>query len=227
MSLSFLTQSSAFARIGAGALVVTGSLWLLVSGSGCKDSASSDAGGMCSAKAGGPVSGDKDTHCIDSSGKQIKQATHESACEPPADAGQSHTDTGDAGDAGAAVDEGYPDTHYGSEGDDDDCKYHVTWTASCIEQNKNVTFNLTVTKLADNKPLTGADPDLEVLLSDTHPAPNTVQKPKETSPGVYTAGPIKFDAKGKWTVRFHLREECVDLTPESPHGHIAFYVNVP
>lgn len=235
MSIRFELKSSSSARAGVRAVVVAGSLLLLDVGAGCKDSSKSDAGtsddsgtssgAMCSAKAGGAVAGDKDTHCTDSSGKAIKQETNESACKPPADAGHAHGDNGDE-DAGMAVEEEAP-ILYGSEGDDDDCKYHVKWTASCIEENTNVTFNVTVTKRADGKPLTNADPDLEVLLSDTHPAPNTVQKPKETAPGVYTAGPIKFDAKGKWTVRFHLREECVDLTEDSPHGHVAFYVNVP
>jgi len=165
------------------------------------------------------VAGDKDMHCIDSSGAEIKQPTSEAACNN-LDAGPSA-----AGDDGGA--EEMAATLYNSEGDDDDCKYHLKWTVSCVEENKDVTFNVTVTKKADGKPLTGGDPDLEVFLSDTHVAPNTKQTPKETSPGVYTAGPIRFDAPGKWSVRFHLRETCADIDPESPHGHAAFFVNVP
>ena len=51
-------------------------------------------------------------------------------------------------------------------------------------------------------------------------------KATETSPGTYTYGPIRFDASGKWTVRFHLYEDCVD-GDTSPHGHAAFFVTVP
>jgi hypothetical protein len=180
----------------------------------------SGAAGSCSATAGGPVTASAaDKHCI-VAGVETKQETNESACMP-ADPGPPP----EADDAGAMSEFG--DTLNGTEGDDDDCKYHLKWTASCIEQNKDVTFMVTVTKKSDGTPLTKALPDLEVFLSDTHNAPNTKQVPKETAPGVYTAGPIRFDASGKWTVRFHLREECVDLTEDSPHGHIAFYVNVP
>ena len=38
---------------------------------------------------------------------------------------------------------------------------------------------------------------------------------------------VRFDAKGRWTVRFHLHEECADEAPDSPHGHIAFFIDVP
>jgi hypothetical protein len=190
-------------------------------GTGGKATAGAGAAGMCPSNAGGPVTSPDgpDKHCTGSSG-ELKQATNESACKPPADAGEP------SGNDDAGTQEQAP-ILYGSEADDDDCKYHLKWTASCIAQNRDVTFNLTVTKKADGTPLTKAPPDLEVYLSDTHPAPNTNQKPVETAPGVYTAGPIKFDASGKWIVRFHLREECVDLTPDSPHGHAAFYVDVP
>ena len=49
----------------------------------------------------------------------------------------------------------------------------------------------------------------------------------EIAPGVYKVGPIKFDAAGIWTVRFHFFEECGDAREDSPHGHAAFYVKVP
>jgi hypothetical protein len=31
---------------------------------------------------------------------------------------------------------------------------------------------------------------------------------------------------GKWSVRFHIREDCLDGA-DSPHGHGAFFINVP
>jgi hypothetical protein len=67
-----------------------------------------------------------------------------------------------------------------------------------------------------------------VYLSDTHVAPTTDQKFLETAmPGVYTVGPVRFDASGMWTVRFHFFETCTDFAEDSPHGHAAFYLNVP
>jgi hypothetical protein len=200
-------------------LILVGSMLLLEGGAGCKSSSATD-GGTCSGKAGGPVGGDKDTHCIDSSGKAVKQATSQSQCHLPAGATAPSDDGGLAEEAPVLS---------GSEGDDDDCKYHLKWTASCVEENKDVSFDVTVTKKADGSPATKATPELEVYLSDTHPAPNSKQTFKETAPGVYTVGPISFDAAGKWTVRFHLYQGCDDLPslPESPHGHAAFFVEVP
>ena len=65
------------------------------------------------------------------------------------------------------------------------------------------------------------------FLSDVHPAPNTDAKATATSAGTYTVGPIRFDAAGTWTVRFHVSEECTDVAEDSPHGHAAFFVRVP
>jgi hypothetical protein len=65
-----------------------------------------------------------------------------------------------------------------------------------------------------------------VFLNDTHPAPNTDQKSTEGPDGTYRVGPIRFDGKGQWTVRFHFHEDCDD-SETSPHGHAAFFVSVP
>lgn len=168
-------------------------------------------------KAGGAVSGAVDNHCTDEAGAPINQATSQAACSAP--------DGGISDDGGTVVD--YGPTLYNQEGDDDDCKYHVKWTSTPVYKNKSVTFTVEATRRTDDQPLTGAYPRAEVYLNDTHPAPNTPQKPNEISPGKYTVGPIKFDASGRWTVRFHFYEDCVDLTEDSPHGHAAFYVDVP
>ena len=191
---------------------------LLVATSGC---APNDG------KHGGPVAGPADTHCQG----QPPQPTSEAACHPnqsPADAGTDQADGGtDQADGGAAIiTSDYGATLFGSEGDDDDCKYHVKWTASLIREGSNVTFTVTATHKTDGSPLTGANPIAEVFLSPTHPSPS-VPTGTELSPGVYAIGPVDFDAPGKWTVRFHFYEDCVDQTPDSPHGHAAFYVNVP
>ena len=156
---------------------------------------------------GGPVTGAADTHCTGVPPQQVDLST----CH-------------------ASVDAGSPDygpTQYNSSGDDDDCKYQVSFTSTPIRQNQNVTFTVTAKTLTDLQPATGANILAEVYLNDTHPAPNSGQETTEKSGGIYDVGPIKFDAAGRWTVRFHLHEDCQDSTDDSPHGHIAFYIDVP
>jgi hypothetical protein len=155
---------------------------------------------------GGPVAGATDTHCTGRA-----QAVDLSTCH-------------------ASVDAGAPDygpTQYNSSGDDDDCKYQVSFTATPIRQNQNVTFTVTAKTLTDLQPAAGANVEAEVFLNSTHPAPNSGQATTEKAGGVYDVGPIKFDAAGRWTVRFHLHEDCQDSTEDSPHGHIAFFIDVP
>jgi hypothetical protein len=160
---------------------------------------------------GGPVTGPVDQHCMLPDGGVRAQVTDLSTChlsEPP----------------------GTPDygpTLYNSEADDDDCKYHVKFTATPVRRNQNVTFTATATTKADGQPATGANVLAEVFLSDTHPAPNSGQATTERPGGVYDVGPIVFDQMGTWTVRFHLHEDCQDTTADSPHGHVAFYIAVP
>ena len=59
---------------------------------------------------------------------------------------------------------------YGSAGNDDDCKYHVTWTATPIYENYDVYFTVVATFLTDNTPVMGANIYAEVFLNDTHAA---------------------------------------------------------
>lgn len=155
---------------------------------------------------GGPVAGPADTHCAGTA-----QVVDLSTCH-------------------ANVPPGTPDygpTLYNSSADDDDCKYQVSFTSTPVRRNENVTFTVTAKTLADLQPATGANIDAEVFLNDTHPAPNSGQATTEKPGGVYDVGPIKFDAAGRWTVRFHLHEDCQDSTEDSPHGHVAFYIDVP
>ncbi len=129
-----------------------------------------------------------------------------------------------AGGAGPTSD--YGPTLYGTSGDDDDCKYHVVWSSSALCENQGVTFTVKVTSKTDGSPVTGAGTLIEAVLGDTHSSPmtgNTTEDP----PGTYQIGPVIFDEPGMWTVRFHIHEECSDLSDESPHGHAAFFVNVP
>lgn len=120
----------------------------------------------------------------------------------------------------------YGDTLYNAAGPDDECKYNIQWSSTPVSQNKNVTFNLKAVTRADNKPVTGAEPSIEVFLDESTPGPSTNQATQETSNGVYSIGPVQFNKPGKWTVRFHLYGQCGDEAG-SPHGHAAFFVSVP
>jgi hypothetical protein len=140
------------------------------------------------------------------------------------DAGAS--DGGDGGSAcGATAD--YGCTMYNAEGDDDDCKYHVSWKSTAVKENAGVTFYVTATRRADGQPATGADVQLEVYLNPYHPTPSLNIPNTESPGGNYKVGPVVFDAAGTWTVRFHFYEMCSDVPDDSPHGHAAFYVAVP
>jgi hypothetical protein len=173
---------------------------------------------------GGPVVGAPDNHCFQlpdgGSGPMVFQTTAASSCTP----------TGV--DAGPPTGPTYGPTMFNASGGDDDCKYVVGYSSTPIRQGDNVTFTVTVIRAADGTPVTGAMqgtsfPGIEVFLNNHHPAPNTNPSATEAQPGIYTTGPIRFDAPGQWTVRFHFHEECEDLLPDSPHGHAAYFVNVP
>jgi len=170
--------------------------------------ASAVAPAACSSSAaGGPVDGPADAHC----GTTV-QATDHAVCmatgTPPAEE-EEH----------AAL--------FGSEGDDADCKYHVKWSATDVTQGSDVTFTVTATNKTDGSALVGAMPYAEIFLDATHPAPNTDVKTMEDPDGTYTIGPVRFDAPGEWTVRFHFFHHCTDVDEASPHAHVAFRVEVP
>jgi hypothetical protein len=171
-----------------------------------------------SGPAGGPTPGSADVHCVGVDPQSTTQADCQS--RPPPDAAGTM-----APDGGSDSD--YGPTMYGTEGDDDDCKYHVTWTSTPIYENDDVFFTVVATTLVDNAAVTGANIYAEVYLSDTHPAPPTNQTVVESPVGTYKVGPIQFDAAGTWTVRFHLFENCLDYADDSPHGHAAFFLDVP
>ncbi len=163
---------------------------------------------------GGPASGSPDTHCTDPDSGAIVQTTSQASCHP------------DAGgiDAGPTT---YGAPLFNSEGDDDDCKYHVQWSATQICENAGVVFTVKATNKTDGTPLMGAQTQAELFLGPTHPAPTPFVTSTEGPPGTYVTQPAKFDAPGQWTVRFHFFEQCSDLLNDSPHGHAAFFVNVP
>lgn len=161
--------------------------------------------------AGGPVSGQLDKHCTLPDGGPQVQPTSQASCQI-------------GGDAGTPT---YGDTMFNAEADDDDCKYHLKFTTTPVYENTDVNFTVTATTKSDGLPATGANLDAEVYLNDTHPAPNSGQHTTESPPGTYKVGPIRFDKAGRWTVRFHLFEQCLDSVPDSPHGHAGFFIEVP
>lgn len=203
-----------------------------------------DSGVSSCASPGGAVMGPADTHCDAPDGGRIVQVTTQAGCfadagAPAGDDGGADASAGDgggdggganadAGDIGNCGDPAYGPTMYGQSGSDDDCKYDLTWTSTPICENQNVYFTVTVKKRTDGSPVKGANVRPDVVLDCAHPIPNNPTDPSpEPTPGTYTVGPIVFDQPGKWVVRFHVFENCFDLADDSPHGHAAFYVQVP
>lgn len=166
---------------------------------------------------GGPVTSTMpDDHCKDPSGMEITQEV--GMCKTSAEE-----------DDAASGDEEQYVTSYGSEGNDDDCKYHVSFTNTCIKLNQPVSFTVQLAHKSDGTPATGAAPSHpEIFLADgSHPSPSNRFTAPEGPPGTYQIGPIVFDRSGRWVVRFHFFEECSDIPEDSPHGHASFYIDVP
>jgi hypothetical protein len=158
----------------------------------------------CAPDLGGAVVGAADAHCgtmVQSVGACVQDATAADTAIPD-----------------------YGETMFGTEGDDDDCKYHVTYTYSPITQNHDVFFTVHLTRKTDGSDVAGATPLIEAFIGN-HAVAQTGD-PTETSAGHYTLAAVRFDESGTWTVRFHFFEECSDSGPDSPHGHAAFYIRV-
>ena len=142
LPMSFFRLSSPFVLVPS---LVAASLAL----SAC--SSSKDSTPVNPGPAGGPVAGAADAHC-----GSTKQPTDPKVCMPVgggagggAGAGGMGAGGMGAGGMGAGGGGDMPDvgaTMVGSEGDDDDCKYHVAWTSTPVYENQDVTFTVTVTK---------------------------------------------------------------------------------
>jgi hypothetical protein len=184
---------------------------------GCDDDTGGAGADMAMTCSGGPVTGAPDDHCSDDGGTHLVTV----------DKAQCTVDAGDEGGGG----NDYGETQLGSSGYDDDCKYSVSFTVDGICESTDTFFTVTLKNAADGTPVTGGTANgaqfrPEVFLDTTHPANTSKATTTETSPGVYKVGPIQFDKKGRWTVRFHFFEECTD-SETSPHGHAAFFLDVP
>lgn len=221
-----------FAKLTSAAIV-----GVSVAGVGCSSSSNNGSGIASCNSPGAAQAGPADTHCEGQAPVVVSAAS--CAGGSTDDAGSS--DDAGSDDAGVAAQCDYGATMANQEGDDDDCKYHVKWSSTPIcEGAGGVTFTVTVTTLADGKPVTAIpqgviietfQPTSPTQACDdvsTHPGPNTGAYLTETASGtgVYQ-GPVVFDAPGIWTVRFHIHEECADTLDDSPHGHAAFHINVP
>jgi hypothetical protein len=155
-------------------------------------------------------------------------------------------------DGGLAFDEDagapgppYGPTEWNTSGNDDDCKYFVGWHSTPISVGAEVTFWVSAQLSTNGAPLTGLSASVDTgagqiyleVAGDPdggiygHVSPASVGVPIQETPagsGVYQIGPaIFFDKSGLWYIRFHFNENCDDVLPDSPHGHAAFYVNVP
>ena len=224
---SFRIQMMIRSSLGLGgiALVVATSA-VVFACSSSTDGTSSSSGGTGTQSTAASVAGEADKHC----GATVVKVDPAACTAHDEDAGDHDHDGGDqdqdaAGEADTGGDD-FGETMYGSTGNDDDCKYRLSWTASPVSENNGVTFVLTAANLSDNTPVTGAEPYIEAFLDDHTPAPNSNSKSTEAAGGVYTIGPILFSQPGQWTVRFHLAGNCADAV-DSPHGHGAFFVAVP
>ncbi|HXJ22231.1 MAG TPA: hypothetical protein VMT03_18575 [Polyangia bacterium] len=209
---------------------------------GCSSSSNN---GVTADTPAGVVLGPLDNHCTSPDGGLMVQTVgvcevidtsavpkDTSICAPVTFGGASADDTSgddssDAGASDAAATSDYGATMYGSAGNDDDCKYYVSWVSTPIQENADTYFTVTALRLSDMQPVRCAGIRPDTSLSLTHGVPAPSQPATEISPGVYKVGPIRFDAPGTWTERFHLFEECSDDPDDSPHGHAAFYINVP
>jgi hypothetical protein len=193
---------------------------------------------------GGAVPGIVDTHCWgpgapDAGLTFLAQAVQGSSCYV-VDGGLAYDE--DAGVPGSE----YGPTIWNASGNDDDCKYFVGWRSTPITANAEVTFWVSAQLSTNGAPLTGlgepladgltrlylevagADGGLDQHLSPTISGNGVNIQETPPGSGVYQVGPAKFfDASGLWYVRFHFNENCDDVLPDSPHGHAAFYVNVP
>ena len=170
------------------------------------------------------VAGASDMHCAGKLTEVSQAACHATPAAAEAGAGDADSGSSDGGAGEPTPDYGPPQP--GSEGEDDDCKYHVKWQSTAIAESTDVTFQILATVRKDGSVLAGATPYAEIYLNAMHPAPNTKVTTTETAPGTYTIGPVRFDVAGEWNVRFHFNDQCTD-SERSPHGHVAFFVKVP
>jgi hypothetical protein len=214
---------------------------------------SSSGSGAAATLANGVVPGPVDAHCenrpLGVSDPSIclvsgaSPAPNSASGSGGADSGASPSGAAGLGAAGAdcnlSHDSGYGDTLYNASGADDDCKYDVTWSATAIQKNQPFTLTVTATNKTTGAPLdtiTDQAPGKPALsriepfmpCEPSHLAPTSDYEAPVTrlDPGKFSVGPVVFDESGRWVIRYHLYEECLNNVT-TPHAHIAFFVDVP
>jgi hypothetical protein len=193
---------------------------------------SSTGGGLGPSTTAAAVSGAADVHCGMAPNLAAQTVGVCMTNEPPASTSSCGVTFQPASPPDGGVVSNYGATLYNSSGYDDDCKYALSWTATPVAVNKDVMFTLTanyLTATGAGGPVHCAGVVIEVFNEATNtPAisPATPAMEKGSS-GSYDVGPVQLTQSGMWTVRFHLYEECSDAPADSPHGHGAFFVNVP
>lgn len=209
------------ARWGFGALSL-----VLALGSACSED--DDAGGGECIGGDGAVAGMPSMHCIDEAGMQIRAAIgvcstgNDDIIEPiEGEEAEEEEHEHEEGEEHAIL--------FGREADDDECKYHVRFENTCVAVNEPVTFTLSLTRLIDGAPGAGTVPSNPEIYKedDGHLSPSNNITATEGPPGTYEIGPVIFDASGRWVVRFHYFDNCSELPEDSPHSHVAFYIDVP
>ncbi|HTV24617.1 MAG TPA: hypothetical protein VMG12_38260 [Polyangiaceae bacterium] len=210
-------------RCGLGLLAAAAALGLA-----CSDD-SDDTPGECIGGDGAVASTGADDHCVGDDGMDIVQAI--GMCATGAAPEDEEHEEGEEGEEHEHDEEEMHAILTGREADDDDCKYHVRFENTCVAVNQPVTFTLSLTRKFDGRPGTGTVPENpEVYLESdlTHISPSLGSiRASEGPDGTYEIGPILFDQSGRWVIRFHYFENCSDLPVDSPHGHVAFYIDVP
>jgi hypothetical protein len=175
----------------------------------------------------GAVAGAAADHCIAQDGSVITQVI--GMCVTGGEAAEEAEEHEEGEDHEHDADEEHP-ILFGREADDDDCKYHVRFENTCVARGEPVTFTLSLTRKFDGMPGAGTMPAYpEVFLADdpSHISPSNDITAREGPAGTYDIGPVVFDQSGRWVIRFHYFETCSDLPEDSPHGHVAFYIDVP
>jgi hypothetical protein len=216
-------------RLLLGAMLVTAGFTLTPGCGGDDDT----TGAKTCTSTGGPVEGPEDHHCHDDAGKDINQSIGKCTTDSGAagsDGGGGAAGSGAAGHAGSDHGEEESAVRYGNEAADDDCKYDARFSNTCIEVGKPVTLTLSLRQRKTGNPGNGGHPDSPEIYLASNPAhisPSNAITAREAPLGTYQIGPVVFDVPGRWVVRFHYFENCSDVPPDSPHGHVAFYVDVP
>lgn len=169
------------------------------------------ADGGTDGAAGGAVAGELDKHCAD----LPAQATSQASCDLKAP-------------DGGLLPEDQPAVRFNASADDDECKYHLSFTTTAVKKDSNFTVTVVATRKADGQPASAADIEVEAVTADkTHVAPDLMPKTTEGPLGTYKIGPLRLDRTGRWIATFHLYEECTEVAKDTPHGHASFHFDVP